>query len=67
MVLPAEKYADAEVRFKGIGKTAAGRHVFVVFTIRGKEGKRYIRPISARYMHSKEIRHFEKENPGLQE
>jgi uncharacterized DUF497 family protein len=67
MIQPDEAHSAAETRFKAIGRTAGGRHVFLVFTIREKKGKRYVRPISARYMHRKEIRHYEKENPNLQE
>jgi uncharacterized DUF497 family protein len=65
MILPDEAHSVAETRFKAAGKTAAGRHIFLVFTMREKKGKRYIRPISARYMHSKEVQHYEKENPNL--
>jgi uncharacterized protein len=65
LILPDEAHSVAEVRFKAIGKTAAGRHVFLIFTIREKKGENYIRPISARYMHRKEVQHYEKENPGL--
>lgn len=46
-----------------IRKTTAGRHVFLVFTIRENKGKKYIRPISARYMHQKEVQHYEKKIP----
>jgi uncharacterized protein len=56
MVQPAR--SSAESRMQAIGKTPAGRHIFLVFTVREKEGKQYIRPISARYMHAKEIRHY---------
>ena len=38
---------SAEKRYRTVGKTAAGRHIFAVFTIRGRQ----LRPISARYMH----------------
>jgi uncharacterized DUF497 family protein len=65
MILPDQVHSLAETRSRAIGKTAAGRHIFLVFTIRDKQGKRYIRPISARYMHSKEVQHYEKENPHL--
>ena len=65
MILPDEAHSLTEARFKAIGKTAGGRHVFLVFTIRQKQGKRYVRPISARYMHRKEVWHYEKENPNL--
>lgn len=65
MILPDQEHSLAETRFRAIGKIAAGRHIFLVFTIREKKGKRYIRPISARYMHSGEVQHYEKENPDL--
>lgn len=64
-ILPDEAHSVAEARLKAVGETAAGRHIFLVFTIREKKGKRYIRPISARYMHKKEVQHYEKENPNL--
>ena len=65
MILPDEAHSLAETRFRAIGKTRSGRHLFLVFTIREKDEKRYIRPISARYMHRREVEHYEKENPGL--
>jgi uncharacterized DUF497 family protein len=65
MILPDEAHSVAEARLKAVGETATGRHIFLVFTIREKKGKRYIRPISARYMHKKEVQHYEKENPNL--
>jgi hypothetical protein len=65
MILPDLAHSGVETRFKAIGKTAEGRHIFLVFTIRAKKGERYIRPISARYMHRKEVQHYEKENPNL--
>jgi uncharacterized DUF497 family protein len=55
----------AEERLRVIGKTNTGRYVFLVFTIRERNGERFIRPISARYMHGKEVEHYEKENPGV--
>jgi uncharacterized protein len=48
-----------ETRMRAIGKTAAGRHVFLVVMIREIDGQTKIRPISARYMHQKEIDHYE--------
>jgi len=50
-----------EPRMRAIGKTAAGRHVFVVFMLRDVEGRPKLRPISARYMHQKEIDHYERQ------
>ena len=48
-----------EVRMRAIGKSAAGRYVFVVFMLREIDGQTKLRPISARYMHEKEIAHYE--------
>jgi uncharacterized protein len=49
-----------EPRMRAIGKTQAGRYVFLVFMPRKTNGKNRLRPISARYMHQKEINHYEK-------
>ena len=48
-----------EPRMRAIGKTAAGRFVFLVFMLRKLDRKTLIRPICARYMHQKEIDHYE--------
>jgi uncharacterized DUF497 family protein len=49
-----------EPRMRAIGKTSAGRTVFLVFMLReASGGARLLRPISARYMHQKEIDHYE--------
>jgi uncharacterized DUF497 family protein len=48
-----------EPRMRAIGKTNAGRYVFLVFMLRLRDAKTQIRPISARYMHQKEIDHYE--------
>ncbi len=52
------------MRFLAIGSSVKARHIFVAFTVRVLEGNRYIRPISARYMHQKEIEHYENFHPG---
>lgn len=56
---PDAAHSDAEARFLAIGKTRSGRHVFLAFTWREREGANFIRPISARYMHAKEVQHYE--------
>lgn len=48
-----------EPRLRAIGKTDAGRYVFLVFLLREGQAKTKLRPISARYMHRKEIDHYE--------
>ncbi|MDP4023414.1 BrnT family toxin [Methylobacterium sp. NEAU 140] len=50
-----DRQGGAEVRFDAVGVTADNRHVFVVFTLREQGGTTLIRPISARYMHRREI------------
>ena len=65
MILPDAAHSAAETRLRAVGRDPAGRHVFVVFTIRTRDGRHFIRPISARYMHRKEVASYEKENPDL--
>jgi len=60
-VFPDPAHSLAEERFKAIGTGAGGRHIFLVFTLRKRGGETFIRPISARYMHKKEISYYEKE------
>ena len=48
-----------EPRLRAIGRTAAGRYVFLVFLPRQIDGETWLRPISARYMHQKEIDRYE--------
>jgi uncharacterized protein len=58
-VVPDPAQSAAETRYLGIGTTAAGRHVLIAFTYRAVGEQRLIRPISARFMHAKEIQHYE--------
>jgi uncharacterized DUF497 family protein len=58
-VQPDLRHSTTETRFLAIGRDARGRHVFVAFTFRARGGLRLIRPISARWMHAKEVRHLE--------
>ncbi|HBP29767.1 MAG TPA: hypothetical protein DD666_10170 [Advenella kashmirensis] len=51
-----------EPRMRAIGKTRSGRYVFLVFMIRVVNGRHLIRPISARYMHQKEITFYEQQH-----
>ena len=55
LVLADLSHSTAEARYKAIGRTEGGRDVFVAFTIREREGRVLVRPISARYMHRKEV------------
>jgi uncharacterized DUF497 family protein len=60
-IFPDAAHSEYEERFIGIGTNAVGRKILLVFTLREYEGDRLIRPISARYMHQKEIEYYEKE------
>ncbi len=48
-----------EPRKRAIGKTQTGRYVFLVFMLREIDERTVLRPISARYMHKKEVDHYE--------
>jgi hypothetical protein len=58
MVRP-DRTGRGEPRFNAIGRNPAGRYLFIAFAIRNVGGRPMIRPISARYMHQKEIAHHE--------
>lgn len=57
----ADPFPD-EPRMRAIGKTQAGRYVFLAFMLRTIDGQAKLRPISARYMHPKEVAHYEGQN-----
>ncbi len=59
--------AAIETRFRAIGRMDEGRHVFLVFTFRTRGDDTLVRPISARYMHQKEIELYEEKNPDLRD
>lgn len=58
-IAPDLKHSDKETRYLAIGRSSAGRALFVAFTLRHIGGKVYIRPISTRYMHQKEVKSYE--------
>ena len=66
-VVPDPRHSTAEERFKAIGTTTEGRQVLIVFTLRSRDGQIFIRPISARYMHSKEVEYYEKIAPRFED
>ena len=55
---PDLKHSETESRYYAIGQNDAGRYIAVIFTYRQRDGATIIRPISARYMHKKEINRF---------
>jgi len=66
-VFPDPAHSVSETRFLGIGRIASGRHLLVAFTYREIRNQRFIRPISARFMHTKEIKHYEAQNSDSSE
>ncbi len=66
LVSPDPLHSEDEERLKAFGSTERGRKVLVVFTLRVKDGEIFIRPISARYMHKKEVAVYEKETSEIE-
>jgi uncharacterized DUF497 family protein len=60
------KNSVVEARFIAVGRTQEGRFAFVSFTPRTRGARTLLRPISARYMHKKEIARYEKESAAFQ-
>ena len=65
-IAPVPKRSAGEDRLIAVGRTSAGRPLFVAFTIRKKDKRRLIRPVMARYMHAKEIAAYEEESAAPQ-
>ena len=65
VVLPGKENPQGEQRFRAIGTTLESRKIFVVFTLRDHGDGVLIRPISARYMHKKEVESYEKSYPDV--
>jgi uncharacterized protein len=66
-ILGDPKHSQAEERFIAVGKTAEKKPIFVGFTYRMKGGAILIRPISARYMHEKEVKRYVKASSKIEE
>ncbi len=60
-ILNDEKHSHEEERLIAVGQGSDKRNILIVFTIRVKKEKQFIRPISARYMHQKEVKYYEEE------
>jgi len=61
-IAPDPKHSMDEDRLIAFGRTSTGRPVFVAFTIRVKNNRRFIRPVTARLMHAKEVAAYEEES-----
>ena len=66
-VAPDLSHSTAEDRYIAIGRTRGGRPVFVAFTFRIEGHRRLLRPITARYMHVKEIKSYEENESSKDE
>jgi uncharacterized protein len=60
-VHPDLAHSGEEERNFAIGFAPQGRWLFVVFTLREVADRTLIRPLSARYMHRKEVEHYEQQ------
>ena len=65
LVAPDPLHAQQEERYLAVGRARTGRPMLVVFTIRVADETTLLRPISARYMHEKEARKYEKESSEI--
>jgi uncharacterized DUF497 family protein len=59
-VVPDPRHSSLEQRLIAVNRNFEGRPLFVAFTIREIDGFNLVRPVSARYMHGKEIEKYEK-------
>jgi hypothetical protein len=59
-VYPDPAHSHTEDRMLAIGKVG-NRYVLVAFTLRKRNDRTLIRPVSARYMHNKEVEHYERQ------
>ena len=66
-VAPDPNHSAQEDRFIAVGRNAAGHPLFVAFTFRMTDGQRLIRPVSARYMHRREIQGYETKGPYVED
>ncbi len=59
VVIPDTKHSKDEGRYFAVCQTAQGRNLFVGFTFRMIAGRKLLRPVTARYMHRKEVKRYE--------
>lgn len=59
---PDLAHSQTEQRLLAIGRGPSGKPMMVVFVLRTQEGDTVIRPISARYMHEREAKKYERAN-----
>ena len=59
VVIPDTKHSKDEGRYFAVCRTVQGRDLFVGFTFRIIAGRKFVRPVTARYMHRKEVERYE--------
>ena len=52
------EHSEQKDRFFDVGNAVSFRMIFVIFTLRQRAGLITLRPVSARYMHRKEIERY---------
>lgn len=62
-IAPDSKHSSEEQRYLAVGRAPNDRPMIVAFTLRDLR----IRPISARYMHKKEVEKYEKIAPTIKQ
>jgi uncharacterized DUF497 family protein len=58
-ISPDLKHSDFEQRYIAVGRADNNKPIFVAFTLRHSIDGILIRPITARFMHTKEIKKYE--------
>jgi uncharacterized DUF497 family protein len=66
-VFPDPAHSNVEERFRAIGRANDKRSVLIVFILRRRGNDLLIRPLSARYMHKREVDHYEAEASKAQQ
>jgi uncharacterized DUF497 family protein len=61
MIMADRTQGLAEARYNAVGRTEQGRALFIVYTVRMRLGVPYFRPISARYMHAREMANYDRQ------
>jgi uncharacterized protein len=59
LIGPDIAHSTEETRFRAFGRVESERAIFVVFTLRSQGEAILLRPISARYMHAKEVAFYD--------
>ena len=61
MIRPDPYPPEIEQRWRGIGANTQGDMLFIVFMVKGDTDTLTLRPISARQMHKREVKKYERQ------